>query len=848
MHPLHDYIARQVAERVKARTVVVWYDPREEFSPFVAELRGGAPSHVAPVQVALGDTKASLVSYAGSMFEVRSAVEPLVTRERPEAVLIYVAGVLPDPTGSVLTELEKAGDRYETQLKRLARNLLRQQYTDGVIDDLLDRDGVTYEDLARASEPGGGDEPPSILKGIFHDAAGRDELLAAWMASTARDEAISAKSALGELTKLIESRTGLVVAPTDDIAKVRSITTRYVLVGEFCDDLQGDAPASAAAVPAPRTKSEVDAVNTLAKRLRASYPAAYIEMANKLELELGLASADIAADRLGSTDTFRFEERAVLGHVEDLIAGASYEEADRFITEREQSFWLDQEVSRRAQWQACRLMVQLGQVAAEVDAEAAVTHGGPDAWIAKYADRAQGWYRLDQAQRRLETLVVSLDEEPAERPLGLVRRAYEDAARRLADRFIPSLAKAGWTTSTTMHQTRVFADAVSSQPRPVAYFLVDAMRFEMGVELIERLPAAAEATISPAVAALPSITPVGMAALMPGAAASYDVVDSNGKLGARIDGVFLPDLAARRKFAEARVPALVDLTLAELMGTSVTRLEGRLKGAEVVIVRSQEIDAAGEGGFFQARRTMDTVIDDLVRAIKKLAVVGVQHAVVSADHGHLFAYGDREEAERADAPGGATVDLHRRCWIGRGGMTPPGCIRVSAATLGYDSDLDMVFPPGTAVFKAGGDLGYHHGGPTLQELVIPVVTIRSTVPAVAPKPEPATVSGVPAEITNRIFSAVVQLGGANLAMFSAPIVVQPMLVSGQRQVGKAAMVVGADLDAAAGTITLTGAPVTIGFMLTDDSVASLRLVILDPATDAELYRSPHDIPVNLGVA
>ena len=202
-----------------------------------------------------------------------------------------------------------------------------------------------------------------------------------------------------------------------------------------------------------------------------------------------------------------------------------------------------------------------------------------------------------------------------------------------------------------------------------------------------------------------------------------------------------------------------------------------------------------------------------------------------------------------DAPGGATVDLHRRCWIGRGGTTPPGAIRVSAATLGYDSDLDLVFPPGTAVFKAGGDLGFHHGGPALQELVVPVVTIRTPAQATVPKGEPATVTGVPPEITNRIFSAVVQLGGANLALFSSPTIVQPVLVTAGRVVGKAAMAIGADLDTGRGTVTLKpGTPVTIGFMLTDDTVASVRLVILDPATDAELYRSPHDIPVSLGVA
>jgi hypothetical protein len=76
---------------------------------------------------------------------------------------------------------------------------------------------------------------------------------------------------------------------------------------------------------------------------------------------------------------------------------------------------------------------------------------------------------------------------------------------------------------------------------------------------------------------------------------------------------------------------------------------------------------------------MDTVIDNLARAIRKLAAAGVEHAVVSADHGHLFFATDRDESMRTDAPGGDTVELHRRCWIGRGGATPAGCVRVAAS-------------------------------------------------------------------------------------------------------------------------------------------------------------------------
>ena len=305
-------------------------------------------------------------------------------------------------------------------------------------------------------------------------------------------------------------------------------------------------------------------------------------------------------------------------------------------------------------------MAELGNVRCKCEAAVGKTSGDAAAWLDAYASK-DGWYRLDQAQRRLEAWVANLDEEPEERPLGVVRRAYEDACHAMAEGFTKALVKAGWTVPGALHQTRIFSEVVAEQAEAGGLLprRRDALR---DGRRARRAPTEdSEVTVRAAVGALPSITPIGMAALMPGASASFSVVEQGGKLGARIDDSFLPDLAARKKFAAARVPKLVDVALDELLSLQPSKLAKKLDGAQVVVVRSQEIDHAGEAGFtFQARQVMDTVIDNLARAIRKLAAAGVEHAVVTADHGHLF-FADRPRR----------VDADRRARRRHRGAAPP---------------------------------------------------------------------------------------------------------------------------------------------------------------------------------
>ncbi len=109
MHPLHDYVASELAERLKSRRVVVWYDPPGEYAGFIAELRPTPPLPCAPVPVSLGGASVGLAEYAGSFFELRATVEALVASDTPDPLLLYIPGVQRDHDGSVLMELEKAG-------------------------------------------------------------------------------------------------------------------------------------------------------------------------------------------------------------------------------------------------------------------------------------------------------------------------------------------------------------------------------------------------------------------------------------------------------------------------------------------------------------------------------------------------------------------------------------------------------------------------------------------------------------------------------------------------------------------------------------------------------------------
>ena len=361
MHPFHNYLCEQLSDMLQKHSVVVFYDSRSEFRPFFdRELPEIGKGYDDLPRVFIGERLTFVARYAGSFFGVRAAVEPIAALEKPEPLIIYLPGIARDRRASVLMEMEKSGVCYEPQLKRLALNVLRRKFTDGQIDEMLRPATVTYDDIVSLLAQSDEGAQASVLRSLF-DGAQSEALIALWLADETRDGAIQAKDATARAPEADRGPAGLELPKATILPDAREKTLRFVLVGEFRSDLNCDPPASVGMIPAPVGKESIERLREVANVLRKTHAEQYVVLANRVASDLNLEGAKLEPIHLGSIDTFRFEERRLLGYAGELIAAKRYDEALNIIVGRSRSFWVDREVGRQAQWEICRLMAELGQ-------------------------------------------------------------------------------------------------------------------------------------------------------------------------------------------------------------------------------------------------------------------------------------------------------------------------------------------------------------------------------------------------------------------------------------------------------------------------------------------------------
>lgn len=458
-------------------------------------------------------------------------------------------------------------------------------------------------------------------------------------------------------------------------------------------------------------RRSADALATLARRASES-----LDYASSIE------SDELSA--LVGNDLFEDVERRIIvilaGAVVDRVMSAR--DVTEAIRGRQTSFWIETYRELYAAIGAASdLLSELSTTSFEVESF--------DAGLDRY--RAD-WFRIDQLYRHFHFAARTSEYAG---PLEALR---EEVEKNYANRFLYVLCNSwqhqvdtrdNWQSDSLRSQTDFFSDHVdpiiSKGNRKAVVIISDALRFEVADELRSRIRQEDkfEAELGAMLGVLPSYTQLGMAALLPhqtlGHSEAGDPVLVDGQ---RSDGT-----ANRTKVLGAvggsaiqaeDVRAMTPRALRELYATH-----------EVLYVYHDRIDAAGDKGRTERQvfEAADDAIRDLVDLVKRLTNANATNILVTADHG--FLYQDTALAEASylstKPQGDSLVVVNRRYVLGRGLKDDPAFRKFEPGQLGLSSDLEVQIPKSLHRLKLpGSGSRFVHGGASLQEIVVPVLTIN----------------------------------------------------------------------------------------------------------------------------
>jgi len=757
-----DELLKAIRRQVDENGIVVWYDP----GGIYAEIANG---------LVIDD--ATIARYADSFLRLRYEVDELLDGERPR-LLVYVP-LSQAEAHEPLIELASLGvEMYpgapsrpcNTRLSVVARPLFDEVAWKSV-EKGVESGRVTLADLERLAE-----RPTGMLSLIFGTAA--PEVIALdFLSSEARDGEIDSKGAGRELLEVLSSHLGLPAQTANEgLSELRARLARHVLVSEMAAGLPGPMPAQLASVASAEPGPAREACAALSRtwRLRNDLTETFVAISRRTAAELSLVHAPFSFEELTSQEAFLELEERLQEEVERKLRNRADEPLISLGRSRQHSFWSRAQPEVAARWVLSATSGELIAAADRVAAELKAKPRSPAEILDAYTSDEHRWCVLDTLQRRLETLAYGFDWDGQHEALNELRHfaagRFSQVGGELAEAFVRAFQTQGFAIHGRLRQRDVFkarvAPAVASGK--TAYVLVDALRFEMAVELVSNLGAEFDPNLEYVLGSVPSITEIGMAALLPGAEDDVELVDAGGgKVGLKIGEAVLRDRAGRMAFLKSHAGAAVYETKLEDVLANRKAVSSGIANAELVVVTSQEIDLLCEqGNIALARNTMDTVVRDLRRGLGVLARHGVQTIIVTADHGYLF--GEEAGTDMTiDPPGGETVDIHRRVWIGRGGAAHHSLVRLRASDIGWKGGLEIAAPWNMACFRAGGARAYFHGGLAPQEIAVPVAVlkVRSAPTSAAATPFSWDIKTGAKTISTRFLS--VHVGGHVSQLFGA---------------------------------------------------------------------------------
>jgi hypothetical protein len=436
-------------------------------------------------------------------------------------------------------------------------------------------------------------------------------------------------------------------------------------------------------------------------------------------------------------------------------------ELETAVTNRADSFWSTEEL---VDWSVPVAAVQtLSRIdGADTDSAPALDPEG----LAREYVSDDGWWTVDAAYRRFVMALQSAtypykNETPVkDRVTDHYMSFLQEVNRPLAEQLNEDPTLGTLQTS--------FAEEVIDPDDGTAVIICDGLRYELAEAIREALDkrTSFDQQLTVMSAALPSVTEVGMAAHLPGEL-GLSVEDDELVVTSGSDEISSKD--DRRERFQAAGYEVVDL---ESLGD--TSLED-LQESEPVprVVYSGTIDKLGESLDDDAAFSqVADHVDDVERAVQRLKQAGYTKFLITSDHG--FLYTERlADDHKVDSPDLASVVKRRFAAADADSpvVVPDELVEFdgeSLAKLGIDApDVRLLFPRSVACFKApGGNMRYFHGGISMQELLVPCLTVTTEE-----LEEAATISydvSIPDPVTNSIVSVKVEAKSEQVSFDRTP--------------------------------------------------------------------------------
>lgn len=356
------------------------------------------------------------------------------------------------------------------------------------------------------------------------------------------------------------------------------------------------------------------------------------------------------------------------------------------------------------------------------------------------------WWKIDLLYRKVQEDYTLIDDFISQLLNFVDKRYYYQYLKPLNEEISNIIESKHDYEFKTDIQLDFWSKYISNSDKKTAVVIVDALRYEMGKEIFSMLDEIKYKSITPIIASIPTVTEFGMASLLPNGNTKLNLNEENDAVKITDGNLNYPlnNKSERvRFFLEISDGNGVVKNLNEIADIPINSLKNEFENKDRILIFSNEIDGAGhiEDSSIQM---FPGLLNKIQSAIKKLVDIDIEKIVIVADHGFILTSGLEEWMKVDISKDMDNVVKKRRYTISRK-KVDGNYITKSAYSANYDGDLYFNFPRGINVFSVSGGTKFHHGGISLQELLVPVIVIEKNDRKVIKKYTPEVVEQISLE-------------------------------------------------------------------------------------------------------